>query len=115
MFNSASNNVRGIWPSGNLESPPNTPYDHKTSHSRNGVASIMHFNPLPPIRMPELRNESRSSKSMRSYAESETAIVSIAGGSPAFGDARPGTQDTVASKDASFPLTSASPGATAAR
>ncbi|KAK3732288.1 hypothetical protein QZH41_014424 [Actinostola sp. cb2023] len=52
-----------------------------TEHSHESMIPHLRYSPLPPIRMPELRQDSRSSKSVRSYPESE-AVTQSSPGSP---------------------------------
>lgn len=47
-------------------------------HLRNSPATLR-YSPLPPIRMPDIRQESRASKSLRSYPESEAMTQSVPG------------------------------------
>ena len=76
------------------QSPPNTP--SKLARG-NSASSLVQFPPLPPIRMPELPEESRSSKSIRSYPESEALTQSVPG-SPfsiaRLDEQRPNTRET---------------------
>jgi len=82
-------------------SPPNTAKDPTRPYSG---PLLSHYYPLPPIHMPQLRQESRSGKSH----DSDTVTQSDAGSPVArrSEDARPSTQGTVNGRDAHIGLLS---------